>query len=91
MGHFKKGEVDEYGDVSICVRGHSNAIHELVLPHIVMRLANWEDGDRVEIVRTETYIEPNLGASPHGKTILGLSITKVDDGKLLLKDESELV
>ena len=52
MGRFKKGEVDEYGDVSICVRGHSNAIHELVLPPIVMRLVNWKDGDRVDIVQS---------------------------------------
>lgn len=85
MGHFKKGEVDEYGDVSICVRGHSNAIHELVLPPVVMKTVNWKDGDRVEIVQTETYIEPNTSS----KVILGLSITKVDDAKLL--DESEVV
>ena len=73
------------GNITICVRGHSNAIGELILPPVVMNLVNWKDGDRVEIVQSETYIEPSTSS----KVILGLGITKVDDAKLL--DESEVV
>jgi len=72
------------GNITIYVRGHSNAIGELVLPPVVMNLVNWKDGDRVEIVQSETYIEPSTSS----KVILGLNITKVDDAKLL--DESEV-
>ena len=83
MGQFEKGFIKEDGTCEISVRGHSNAIHELVLPPEVMKMVNWKDGQRVEIVRQITVKEPN-------KQILGLSITKVDDAKLLDDSEADL-
>ena len=84
MGRFKKGEVDEHGNISICVRGHSNAIHELVLPPILMKMLNWKDGDRVEMAQVEVLIDPSSD-----KTLMELCIMKVDDAKLLYEDENK--
>ena len=79
-----KGFFKEDGTCEISVRGHSNAIYDMFLPPEIMKMVDWKDGDRVEIVKSETYIEPNTNS----KFVLGLSIIKVDDAKLL--DESEV-
>ena len=85
MEQFEKGFIKEDGTCEISVRGHSNAIYDMFLPPQIMKMVNWKDGDRVEIVQSETYIEPRSNS----KVILGLSITKVDDAKLLEESEVE--
>ena len=85
MEQFEKGFIKEDGTCEISVRGHSNAIYDMFLPPQIMKMVNWKDGDRVEIVQSETYIEPHSNS----KVILGLSITKVDDAKLLEESEVE--
>ena len=84
MSQFEKGFFKEDGTCEISVRGHSNAIYDMFLPPEIMKMVDWKDGDRVEIVKSEPYIEPNTNS----KFVLGLSIIKVDDAKLL--DESEV-
>ena len=86
-----KGFFKEDGTCEISVRGHSNAIYDMFLPPEIMKMVDWKDGDRVEIVKSETYVDPSSNPKADfacSKVILGLSITKVDDAKLL--DESDV-
>ena len=62
MSQFEKGFFKEDGTCEISVRGHSNAIYDMFLPPEIMKMVDWKDGDRVEIVKSETYIEPNTNS-----------------------------